>query len=42
MDGQIYDKEGKCPKCGMNLSKQKMTEEQIKMMKKGTSFKPKE
>lgn len=42
MDGSISDAEGKCPKCGMNLSNQKMTEEQIKMMKEGTSIKPKE
>jgi Cu(I)/Ag(I) efflux system membrane fusion protein len=36
------DKPGKCPKCGMTLLKQKMTDEQMKMMKKGTYVKPKE
>jgi uncharacterized paraquat-inducible protein A len=36
------DKPGKCPKCEMTLVKQKMTEEQIKMMKEGTYVKPKE
>ncbi|MBN9484564.1 MAG: hypothetical protein J0H46_14510 [Bacteroidetes bacterium] len=31
---------GKCPKCGMDLVKQKMTAEQQKMMKEGTYVKP--
>jgi hypothetical protein len=35
-------KPGKCPKCGMYLVKQKMTDEQMKMMKEGTYIKPKE
>ena len=34
------DKPGKCPKCEMTLVKQKMTEEQMKMMKEGTYTKP--
>ena len=38
----MNDKPGKCPKCEMNLVKQKMTEEQKKMMKEGTYIKPKE
>ena len=38
----MSDKTGKCPKCGMALVKQKMTEEQKKMMKEGTYIKPKE
>ena len=38
----MSDKPGKCPKCEMNLVKQKMTAEQIKMMKEGTYTKPKE
>ena len=38
----MSDKAGKCPKCGMALVKQKMTEEQKKMMKEGTYIKPKE
>ncbi len=33
---------GKCPKCGMTLAKQKMTDEQMKMMKEGTYTKPNE
>jgi hypothetical protein len=36
------DKPGKCPKCGMALVKQKMTAEQMKMMKEGTYIKPKD
>ena len=36
------DKPGKCPKCGMALVKQKMTDEQMKMMKEGTYIKSKE
>jgi hypothetical protein len=36
------DHAGKCPKCGMNLTKQKMTEEQKKMKAEGTFVKPKE
>ena len=35
------DHEGECPKCGMKLTKQKMTAEQQKMMKEGTYTKPK-
>ena len=38
----MSDKPGKCPKCGMTLVKQKMTGEQMKMMKEGTYIKPKE
>jgi Na+-translocating ferredoxin:NAD+ oxidoreductase RnfG subunit len=38
----ISDKPGKCPKCGMTLVKQKMTDKQMKMMKEGTYTKPKE
>ena len=38
----MADKPGKCPKCGMTLVKQKMTDEQMKMMKEGTYVKPKE
>jgi Cu(I)/Ag(I) efflux system membrane fusion protein len=38
----MSDKPGKCPKCGMTLVKQKMTDEQMKMMKEGTYVKPKE
>jgi Heavy metal binding domain len=34
-------KPAKCPKCGMILVKQKMTDEQMKMMKEGTYIKPK-
>ena len=34
------DKQGNCPKCGMTLVKQKMTDEQMKMMKEGTYTKP--
>ena len=36
----MSDKPGKCPKCGMTLVKQKMTDEQMKMMKEGTYIKP--
>jgi Cu(I)/Ag(I) efflux system membrane fusion protein len=36
----MSDKPGKCPKCGMDLVKQKMTDEQMKMMKEGTYIKP--
>ena len=36
----MSDKPGKCPKCGMTLVKQKMTDEQMKMMKQGTYTKP--
>jgi rubrerythrin len=35
------DKPGVCPKCGMTLVKQKMTDAQMKMMKEGTFIKPK-
>ena len=38
----LSDKPGKCPKCGMALVKQKMTDEQKKMLKEGTYIKPKE
>lgn len=38
----MSDKPGKCPKCGMALVKQKMTDEQMKMMKEGTYTKPKD
>ena len=38
----MSNKPGKCPKCGMALVKQKMTDEQMKMMKEGTYIKPKE
>ena len=38
----MSDKPGECPKCGMDLVKQKMTEEQKKMMKEGTYVKTKE
>ncbi len=34
--------EGECPKCGMKLTKEKMTEAQMKMMKEGTYIKPKQ
>lgn len=33
---------GKCPKCGMDLVKQKMTEEQKKMKETGNYVKPKD
>lgn len=35
-------KPGECPECDMTLVKQKMTDEQMKMMKEGTYTKPKE
>ena len=38
----MSDKPGKCPKCGMDLEKKKMTDAQMKMMKEGTYTKPKE
>ena len=38
----MSNKPGTCPKCGMDLVKQKMTDEQMKMMKEGTYIKPKE
>jgi len=38
----MSDKPGKCPVCGMNLEKQKMTDEQKKLWKQGTYVKPKE
>jgi len=34
------DRPGKCPKCGMDLVKQKITEAQKKMWKEGTYIKP--
>ena len=36
----MSDHQGKCPKCGMKLVKQKMTAEQQKMMNEGTYTKP--
>ena len=36
----MSDKPGKCPKCGMTLVKQTMTDEQMKMMNEGTYTKP--
>ena len=36
----MSDKPGKCPKCEMTLVKQKMTDEQMKMMKESTYTKP--
>ena len=36
----MSDKPGKCPKCGMGLVKQTMTDEQMKMMNEGTYTKP--
>ena len=38
----MSDHAGECPKCGMKLVKQKMTDAQMKMMKEGTYTKPKE
>jgi transcription initiation factor IIE alpha subunit len=38
----MSNKPGTCPKCNMKLEKQKMTSEQEKMMKEGTSVKSKE
>jgi len=38
----MSDHPGECSKCGMKLVKQKMTDEQMKMMKEGTYTKPKE
>jgi Cu(I)/Ag(I) efflux system membrane fusion protein len=38
----MSDHPGKCPKCGMNLTKQKITEEQKKLKAEGTFVKPKE
>jgi Cu(I)/Ag(I) efflux system membrane fusion protein len=38
----MSEKPGKCPVCGMNLEKQKMTEQQKKIWKEGTYIKPKE
>jgi hypothetical protein len=38
----LSDHQGKCPKCGMNLVKQKMTTAQQKMKTEGTYVKPKE
>ena len=43
MDQDVMsEKPGKCPKCGMTLVKQKMTDDQKRMMKEGTYTKPKE
>ena len=43
MDNEVMsDKPGTFPKCEMTLVKQKMTEDQMKMMKEGTYTKPKE
>lgn len=38
----MSDHPGECPKCGMKLTKEKMTDAQMKMMKEGTYTKPKE
>ncbi len=38
----MSDHPGKCPKCGMTLVKQKMTDAQMKMMQDSTYTKPKE
>ena len=38
----MSNKPGTCPKCEMTLVKQKMTEDQMKMMKEGTYTTPKE
>ena len=38
----MSDHAGECPKCGMKLEKQKMTDAQMKMMKEGTYTKPKQ
>jgi hypothetical protein len=38
----MSDKPGKCPECGMTLVKQKITDEQKKMMKEGTYIQPKD
>ena len=37
----MSDHTGQCPKCNMNLVKQKMTADQQKMMNEGTFVKPK-
>jgi Cu(I)/Ag(I) efflux system membrane fusion protein len=43
MHNQVMsDHPGKCPICGMNLTKEKMTAEQKKMKAEGTFVKPKE
>jgi Cu(I)/Ag(I) efflux system membrane fusion protein len=43
MHNQVMsDHPGKCPVCGMNLTRQKMTEEQKKMKASGNYVKPKE
>jgi hypothetical protein len=41
-DSVLSDHSGKCPECGMNLVKQKITPEQEKLTKHGTYVKPKE
>lgn len=38
----MSDHPGKCPKCGMDLTKQKMTAEQKKLKESGNYVKPKE
>ena len=38
----MSDHPGKCPKCGMDLVKQKMTDQQKKMKESGNYTKPKE
>jgi hypothetical protein len=38
----LSDRPGKCPKCGMDLVKQKMTDEQKKLKETGNYVKPKE
>ena len=43
MDNEVMsDHPGECPKCGMKLTKEKMTAAQQKMMNEGTYTKPKE
>lgn len=38
----MSDQPGTCPKCGMNLVKQKMTDQQKQMKESGNYVKPKE
>lgn len=38
----MSDHTGKCPKCGMDLTKQKITDEQKKLKESGNYVKPKE
>lgn len=37
----MSDHPGKCPKCGMNLTREKMTDEQKKLKESGNYVKPK-